>query len=143
MKGKLALSALLLAVLAIISGCDSKYDSPVETQKIINVSGRVIGYLFNQGLSYSKIRIEDKIVTADQFGKFYIPDVKTPYTVFITDSASGMGCIYEGLNEPECYLKFVNGTSPNGLHASINVTYSGNIGTSNARKIFFYRRKKC
>ncbi|MBI5401844.1 MAG: hypothetical protein HY959_00445 [Ignavibacteriae bacterium] len=137
MKGRIALAAVLFAVFAFINGCDSSYNNPIETQKSINVSGRVIGYLFNQGLPYAKIRIEDKIITADQFGKFYIPEVKTPYTVYITDSASSRGCIYEGLSEPECHLKFVNGTSPNELRATVNVSYSGNIGTSNARKIFF------
>jgi hypothetical protein len=137
MKGKLALAVLLASLYLFFNGCSDNNDSPVVSQSKINVTGRVIGYLFNQGLPYAKIRIEDKIVTADQFGKFYIPDVKTPYTIYVSDSASNRGCIFEGLNEPECYLKFVDGSSPNELHASINVAYSGNIETSNERKIFF------
>ena len=137
MKGKLALAVLLASAYLFFNGCSDNNNSPIVSQSKVNVTGRVIGYFFNQGLPYAKIKIDDKIVTTDRFGKFNVSDVKIPYTVYITDSVSNRGCVYEGLNEPECCLKFVNGSSPNELRATINVTYSGNIGTSNKRKIFF------
>lgn len=137
MKGKLVLAVLLASVYLFFNGCSENNDSPVFSQNKVNVIGRVVGYFFNQGLPYAKIRIDDKIVTTDRFGKFYVSDVKIPYTVYITDSASNRGCVYEGLSESECFLKFVNGPSSNELKASINASYSGNIGSSNERKIFF------
>jgi len=137
MKCRIALSVMLFALLAFINGCDSSYDNPIETQKVINVSGRVKGGALNTGLPYAKIRIEDKETYTDEFGHFNISGVKTPYTVYITDTVANSGCIYDGLSEPECILKFFSRQGIyNTLSSQINYTYSGSA-TSNAKKIFF------
>jgi len=136
MKGAFALSALLFVLFAFLTGCDSDYNNPLETQKVINVSGRVKGGIFNEGLPYAKIRIEDKVTYTDEFGYFNISQVKTPYTVYITDSVANSGCIYDGLTESECILRFFSRDYLYSKSAQIIYTYTGSA-TSNTKKLFF------
>jgi hypothetical protein len=136
MKGISAFSVLLLVVLFLQSGCDSNYENLLETQKVINVSGRVKGGNINWGLPGAKIRIEDKMTYTDENGYFNLAQVNTPYTVYITDSLFNSGCIYDVLTESDCRLSFSLRRSITEYSGTIHYNYTGSAA-SNAKKLFF------
>ena len=137
MKKKIVLLAVVALLTICYFGCNENENPIVTTPKRTNVTGKVIGYFFNQGLPDAKVRIEDKFVITDSYGNFVINDVQIPYTVYITDSVTNSGSVYTGLSTSECWLPHFRDGIYNMPEGQINISLSGVSGNSNNSKVFF------
>ena len=137
MKKKPALLAVIAVLCLQYFSCKESENPIVTPPARTNVTGKVIGYFFNQGLPDAKVRIEDKFVITDSYGNFVINDVQIPYTVYITDSVTNSGSVYTGLSTSECWLPHFRDGIYNMPEGQINISLSGVSGNSNNSKVFF------
>jgi hypothetical protein len=140
MKGKMFVITSIVIIGSLFTGC-SESTNFVSAPKITNVSGKVIGNVFNLGLPYVKVRVEDKNgyqnTITDIYGNFYANNVQVPYVVYITDTVTKSGSLFLNLSNSECWLphyRFDGSTAPSSV---ISVDLSGVTGNSNDGKAFF------
>jgi hypothetical protein len=137
MKAKLFAIAVIVILASHFFACSDSGDILTTGQKT-NVTGRVIGHYFNAGAQFVTVRIEDKTVLTDSYGKFVINDVNVPYDVYITDSVNHTGSVYKNLTSSECWFQHnIENYIYTLSQASINVTLTNGQGTSSGWKSFF------
>ena len=140
MRGKMFIITNIVIIGLFFAGC-SESTNFVSAPKITNVSGKVIGNVFNLGLPYTKIKVQDmngyQYAITDIYGNFYANNVQVPYFVYITDTVTNSGSVYANLSTSECWVphyRFDGSTAPSSV---ISVDLSGVTGNSNDGKAFF------
>ena len=130
---------IFLAVSSIQFGCDDGGVTPdPQSQNIITVSGNVISF-WGEPKANIKVSTDSVTVYTDAQGNFTIPDVVTPYTLYISDSASSQFYVLKNLTTP--VVKFLFTSSPYGISTNtcglkVIVPQNGLTNSSQARFIF-------